>query len=582
MHCQMTRNTFQRRGEEESPADSSRHIEIQDLRQPTETASKPSRTTILVANTGKHPVADDILLQFNETPPAGRALFVEEAALNDALSPADKKRLYEQTLRDESPQMPKARSELIDTIAAQDPLYGIKALGELVTVAPVGDFLGIGGRDSLAQTLAPHRKSLLQACEKWLGSAPTPLLVLQVADILENAFGSDEVQLIDAVDAWLSKTDSHKFIVLEILHKTLTRHVRDQGHPAALKAQSLTLAIAKAAGRTVGSAVSGIRDSYVGAMALAKELKRPPPTLNWVQLQENLKAVPSLVTFLGPGFQKILAAQTDHPLARMLHSRPPPQSRLDQGALRFKAAKTPSERAGAALFYRYNAGERNWLPYVEEVFSRLPSNMGTLRRNLLNPTQTIDTWCEAELLGRAGRTLKVEAEATGNGFTTPRDARIRCPSGSVVLEVYNPKPDPILMVAQGAVTLDPDLLMKKVRSKFRDQLKSQAPTEPLVLVIHGGQGPFDEWDVERILLGSQKTTVWMDNKTGQAVRVQDHHDADALGDEDPTSAIISAVLLYRRDLAATPPVLELRLVPNPNAKTALTPGLKKELLDALG
>ena len=179
---------------------------------------------------------------------------------------------------------------------------------------------------------------------------------------------------------------------------------------------------------------------------------------------------------------------------------------------------------------------------------------------------------------------EVNAKPKIPGLSGWPDARVRLPTQTVILEVYNPRLPRELELASGARGLDIHRMKKKVHEKYRRQFErgKDGVKEPLVIVIHATGAILSEWDIDDMLWGTKKLEMLFDKKAGRAVAEQLVREADAMTHEDPGTAIISGIITYRRDIADPTGIkVTVAYYPNPLAHHPLSPETVSQLCDGL-
>jgi len=97
--------------------------------------------------------------------------------------------------------------------------------------------------------------------------------------------------------------------------------------------------------------------------------------------------------------------------------------------------------------------------------------------------------------------------------------------------------------------MDTSRLKKKILEKHRRQFKnaSFAVADPVVIVIHDNRMALIGEDIDSLFFGSIAIEMKFNTTTGECVESRCCRSPDALSDEDPTTSIISGILVYRYD-----------------------------------
>ncbi|MGV8085867.1 MAG: hypothetical protein ACP5N9_06485 [Candidatus Bilamarchaeum sp.] len=247
----------------------------------------------------------------------------------------------------------------------------------------------------------------------------------------------------------------------------------------------------------------------------------------------------------------------------------------------FDNEKSPDEARetiNAAMQADWNARNATWtlisLWDFEEnlvALEKQPAIKPEVRDRLYNATQFEDTLSElsvSRLLNQIGHFELLRNEELIEG-------RFQRGNETINVEVARPQMDPKLEYGQGG-SMHPFSKASKIADKAKKIKKlTTGSTLPFLIILDASRSNINETNIENYILGVQKFFYRVEKKTGKIVEqgfFNDLHDPNYVGLSEEDAKVVSAVLIYRRNITIFGIDYAAKLVPNPKAEHPISEG----------
>jgi len=430
---------------------------------------------------------------------------------------------------------------------------------------------GIGNRDYLFEGIGIiDGIHAFDRFDDFLDKAPWRFL-LEAADAFRALFKTNVQELVIRLRKW-DKVDTARFeIRLEILKDTISDLLEtDKSEERAMidVCVGSVFEIADALGQDIKTLTKGEKSKVYQALILIRELQYPPRAVDCKQLIQNLIKIPSVRDFIGATwFHEMCRNPTNrHLLLYMFDQRIPDEKELVATIDELDREGDINKKMSLAFRVDRVRYSRNCISYWEDIFSRLgPSTSGIAqcRRDLLRNDRAEDILCELEVASLLLKSHVVDLRKRVRGLRGPYDIRPCLSEQNPILEVYNLQPERVLRYASGAHGLKTSRLKDKLLEKFEKKFDKNSTDfqEPYVFVVH-----------------TSSSMVHVDD-----IHIDDMYNGhDSLLRLNPSTVMLSGILIYNRDLAGTDNArLTAWYYPNPSATNPLTNASITELINAL-
>jgi len=244
-----------------------------------------------------------------------------------------------------------------------------------------------------------------------------------------------------------------------------------------------------------------------------------------------------------------------------------------------KTSKNNLKRFAALLYLDMTHMGNSYFSYLNKCFSKLKDYSGfsqLLKRMKRNKEEFNDIFSELEFNAYFAKRYEIILEPKIQNKKL--DSKIKLENRGILFEIFTPRPYKPLEEAEGAIEI-PNISKLKLLTKLKEQIipiKSSIK-QPLIVVINTTYSVIDEYDIANSLFGQLRLNLLRDNKTGRVVHEYWDRETNSLADMEPMSELITAVLIYRRNLHINGVEFKKDLILNKNPKYPLTPKEYKRL-----
>lgn len=456
-------------------------------------------------------------------------------------------------------------------IYRNDPQFVCDYLLRVLENNSLFQFFDIGNRDHLFEGIGTVDGSqAFNRFDDFLDKAPWRFL-LEAGDVFRALFKNQVQELVIRLREW-DKPDTARFeIRLDILKDTISDLLgTDKAEERAMidVCVESVFEIADALGLDIKTLTKGERSRVYQALILIREIQYPSRAVDCKQLMQNLNRIPSVRGFVGKTwFHEMCRNPTNrHLLLYMFDQRIPDEKELAAAIDELGREGDINKKMTLAFKVDRIRYSRNCISYWEDIFSRLDpraSGIAQCRKELLRNNRAEDILCELELASLLLKNCVVDLRKRVNGLKGPYDLRPHFSEQSPILEVYNLQPERVLQYASGAHGLKTSRLKDKILEKFEKKFDKDVTDlrEPYVFVVHASSAVVQVGDIH----------------------IDDMYNGnDSLLKLNPSTAKVSGIMIYRRDLAGADHAgLAAEYYPNPSAKNPLTDASVIELTSAL-
>jgi len=486
------------------------------------------------------------------------ALSLRHPAIQKDFSLESRKQIANHVLGLDEPDLSESCGFLLIGISQQDLPFVLEALRVKATRGLL--FMAFGRMDDylLSESGKNDYEFAFRTVDEWIDNHDNDNLRFQIPDILEGLSKGNIELLLHYVSSWYERDSVRAKFWMLIMKDLISERIERKNDPILRIASNKVIEVARGMDLDTTSICEGERDEAYQALMILDSLLNPVGEVDYEQLLINLESTPEVRDFLGLDWLKRMqAGKVRNHLLLIMFSR--------------------------KITEKGDSYDR-WLQYWDDVFSRLDPDepgVGNLRRKLRKYPRVQDTLSEAEVASLLKKQFKVEVEPEIPGLTSGPDLRVHLTDQCPVLEVYTPQPERKLLYAGGGF-MDANRLKKKILEKHKSQFKggSTSLADPVVIVIHDHGSAFVGTDVRDLFHGTITLRMKFDKATGRCVETGCFRDSDTLFDEDPTTSVISGILVYQRDFDPLS-TLVVRYYPNPTAELPLSDRSVFELCSCL-
>lgn len=392
-----------------------------------------------------------------------------------------------------------------------------------------------------------------QTIDRWLDE-DNAYILYEAADILQQIFFSNPIELIKRIHAWNAPDTLRFFTRLEILKNLISERINtvDANQRAIIDVcVDEVCKIMEFSKVKADSSDSGTTSKVFQALITIDYFQHPIRDIDYNQLILNLDKIPHVRDFMGKDWFERMKEQKakGNLLLHLFDNRYPSDEELMNGE--------NNDRLRSI---------RNAFSYWEDIFSRCDlkiPKMRDCRKDLIQYDRTEDTLCELELFSLLRRKWFVNLRQEVKGLRGPYDLGVHLSEQNLIIEVYNPQPERILMFASGVHGLDTQRIKKKILEKFEKKFNSE---------LEEFKCPY----------------IFAINSTSALIHISEFHIDDIFNSDksivklNPSTIAISGILLYRREMTGQDGAKVIsNYYGNPNAMNLLTAESVSELISAL-
>ena len=282
------------------------------------------------------------------------------------------------------------------------------------------------------------------------------------------------------------------------------------------------------------------------------------------RIKDGLANHSVLSTFLPDTASDINKGNVEHPLAGVLNYEKT-ASEASSRIRELMQAEAVAERTSHSLIELWELEEN-----IRNLLDSDPK--GKIRDNLQNPEQFDDT--KSELI--VFRFLRLVGKVTiypSDGL----DGEITIDDNLVGFDVLHPRSDPVLEWGLGG-GIHPHSKAERLKEKIVKFQNAKAKTPmPFVVFLDRSHSNVDKYNVENFVFGTLTFRDTINTKTGTVVKTEVFNDANNSGLSDDERCLLSAIIIFKRQLTPTGVFYTAEVVLNEKASCPIS----KELVEVI-
>ncbi len=448
--------------------------------------------------------------------------------------------------------------KLRNRLLAHEPLYHwntrlsseIRETDPIMIVNMLTEEIGKSGRlidftiiNELDDLFKHDRSTWVGLCQEWVTDAGKEYVVL-------NSIGILLKEMVDKDQYGMSE---EKRNCISIVRDISQRHVLD------LEKETSHIDLKKSRRPGIENKEEAIKALFmVNRILFWGEPVDDPATL-----KDNLGRAPSILKLVGglDNLLKTVRSKRPHVLCSIFGGRRPANGELNS----LEAELDPTSDWGKQLWIAYehdrlldNQLSQDYWELIAKKY--IEAKMTVKREKLLDVDNAFNILSEIEVFAHLSESFEIERDVMVEGFGKKRlEGRIRLNDETSLIEIATVNEALENSLAVGVFAPTPP----KIENKLRDKLSRQFcqgtvdPKEPLIVVLHCSRFKFSH-KIPRV-----ETTI-VDGKFVFEEMPTKEEDAVMRFFSDDAARVVSAVIIYYRDLSSNNPLVGIML-PNPNS-----------------